>query len=149
MAPELLPYFFEGTVVSGFGRGSRELGCPTANLDEKAVSQLPSTFPNGVFYGLAKVDDGLIYRMVMSVGWNPQYKNEKRTIEVHILHSFSEDFYGSRIRCVALGYLREMTTFSSIDELKTAITTDIYAAKSHMKEVNTETFDLDSHFGNK
>lgn len=32
MVGQHFPYFFEGTVVSGFGRGSRELGCPTGDF---------------------------------------------------------------------------------------------------------------------
>lgn len=31
------PWQIKGTVVKGFGRGSRELGIPTANLDSKSL----------------------------------------------------------------------------------------------------------------
>lgn len=146
MSQKDFPYYFEGRVVTGFGRGSRELGCPTANLDEDAVARLPPHFPNGVFYGLAKVNHGRPYGMVMSVGWNPQYKNEKKTIEVHILHEFPNDFYGSRLRGVTFGYLRPMTSFSSIEELKAAIANDIFTAKDYLKEIDIENHDLDSSF---
>ncbi|VDN55852.1 unnamed protein product [Dracunculus medinensis] len=108
------PYYFHGKVVSGFGRGAKQLGCPTANLDEEAVSRLPPDFPCGVFYGLAQVDCGRIHGMIMSIGWNPQFQNEKKTIEVHILHSFEEGFYGSDLQGVALGYLRPMASFDSL-----------------------------------
>ncbi|VDM23675.1 unnamed protein product [Toxocara canis] len=108
------PYYFGGHVVAGFGRGGKQLGCPTANLDDAAVSRLPHDFPCGVFYGLAQVDGGKLHGMVMSVGHNPHFQNEKKTIEVHILHNFPEDFYGSHLRAVALGYLRSMAAFSSI-----------------------------------
>lgn len=33
----------------------------------------------------------VIYPMVMSIGWNPYYKNEKRSVEVHIIHKFEKD----------------------------------------------------------
>lgn len=52
----------------------------SANLDEEAVSRLPPDFPCGVFYGLARVDCGRIHGMIMSIGWNPQFQNEKKTI---------------------------------------------------------------------
>lgn len=146
MSEEDFPYYFEGRVVTGFGRGGRELNCPTANLDDKAVSRLPSHFPNGVFYGLAKVNHGKPYGMVMSIGWNPQFKNERKTIEVHILHEFPSDFYGSQLRGVAFGYLRPMTSFSSLEELKAAIKNDIITAQGYLEKVDIEKFDLDCHF---
>jgi hypothetical protein len=36
--------------------------------------------------------------MVASIGWNPQFKNEKMTIEPHIIHKFDHDFYGEHIK---------------------------------------------------
>ncbi|MCP9265440.1 Pre-B-cell colony enhancing factor 1 [Dirofilaria immitis] len=105
---DLYPYYFYGTVVVGFGRGGRQLGCPTANLDDNAISRLPSHFPCGVFYGFANVNHGEVYGMVTSIGWNPQFKNERKTIEVHIFHDFEEDFYGAEIRAVLVGFLRPM-----------------------------------------
>lgn len=32
MSPKHLPLFLEGEVVKGFGRGSKDLGCPTGNI---------------------------------------------------------------------------------------------------------------------
>uniref|UniRef100_A0A0M3I0P5 riboflavin kinase n=1 Tax=Ascaris lumbricoides TaxID=6252 RepID=A0A0M3I0P5_ASCLU len=157
------PYYFSGRVVTGFGRGGKQLGCPTANLDDGAIARLPSDFPCGVFYGLAQVDGGKLYGMVMSVGWNPHFKNEKKTVEVHILHSFPEDFYGSNLRAVALGYLRSMTAFDSLgklssfidqlkcssgfaDDLKEAIKNDIAVAQSNLSSFKIEDFEHMDYF---
>lgn len=74
------PYYASGEVVKGFGRGSKQLGIPTANYPESVVEKLPSGFDNGVYYGWAKVDDGPVYKMVMSIGNNPYYNNEKKTM---------------------------------------------------------------------
>ena len=60
----------------------------SANLDEKAVEQLPSTLNEGVYYGwgqLVNDDDDdenqrNIYKMVTSIGTNPFYHGEKKTI---------------------------------------------------------------------
>ena len=51
---KLLPLFIRGEVVKGFGRGSKELGCPTANFSETVVDKLPKDLPNGIYYGLAQ-----------------------------------------------------------------------------------------------
>ena len=44
------PILLEGTVVSGFGRGSKQLGCPTANIEmtdenkQKTVELVPGVY---------------------------------------------------------------------------------------------------------
>ncbi|CDS43726.1 riboflavin kinase [Echinococcus multilocularis] len=114
-----------GTVVLGFGRGARELGIPTANLDDSVIEDLPSSMSPGVYAGWAQVGDGEVYKMVMSLGWNPFYKNEKKSLEVHVLHTFPEDFYGKRLTIVVLRYLRPELDFESPDDLIRAIHKDI------------------------
>ncbi len=52
----------------------------SANFPNSVVEQLPKDFPCGIYFGWANVDDGPIHKMVMSVGWNPFYKNTKRTM---------------------------------------------------------------------
>ena len=34
------------------------------------------------------------------VGWNPYYKNEKKSMETHIMHKFEEDLYGRMLKYV-------------------------------------------------
>ena len=134
------PYFASGVVVKGFGRGSKELGIPTANFDNEVVEQLPEYFQQGVYYGWAQVDNGPVYKMVMSIGNNPYYNNEKKTMvrfnymrktqfvkillnkasfkkETYIMNEFPEDFYGSNLKIAMLGYIRPMTSFKSLGEL--------------------------------
>lgn len=53
---------------------------PTANFPEHVVEQLPPEIQTGIYYGWAKVDDGPTHKMVMSIGWNPYYKNEKKSM---------------------------------------------------------------------
>ncbi|CAI2351033.1 unnamed protein product [Caenorhabditis sp. 36 PRJEB53466] len=125
---QVLPYKFEGEVVRGFGRGGKELGCPTANMDDTVVNGLPEKLAVGVYFGTATLD-GKTYSMAMSIGWNPQYQNEKKTMEVHLIDYSGGDFYGRRLNGVILGFIREMKSFSSLDELKEAIAKDIEVAK--------------------
>lgn len=47
-----------GPVVEGFGRGSKDLGVPTANIDPASVGDRIDSLPSGVFYGWARVDLG-------------------------------------------------------------------------------------------
>ncbi|KAL1842651.1 hypothetical protein VTJ49DRAFT_4562 [Mycothermus thermophilus] len=171
------PLRMEGRVISGFGRGSKELGIPTANLpvDDTQTPWISST-PSGVYFGWAALrlpadhpdalptesnptttttstttpQDGQppppppspptkplrqgangfqIYPMVMSIGYNPFYKNTVRSAEVHILHRFQSDFYGAELRLLVLGFVREEKDYSSLDALVADIWFDCDVAK--------------------
>ncbi|XP_042189638.1 riboflavin kinase isoform X2 [Callorhinchus milii] len=127
-----LPYFCRGDVVRGFGRGSKELGIPTANFPDTVVDNLPADITTGIYYGWASVANGDVHKMVMSIGWNPYYKNTKKSMETHIIHSFKEDFYGEILSIVIVGYIRPEKTFESVDALITAIYSDISEAKEKL-----------------
>ncbi|BFZ26125.1 hypothetical protein BsWGS_29164 [Bradybaena similaris] len=130
-----LPYFAEGTVVSGFGRGSKQLGIPTANFPDDVIQNLPADFECGVYYGWAKVNgDENVYKMVLCVGWNPYYHNTVKTMETHIIHKFDHDFYGAHLKTIVLGYIRPMCNFESLDALIAAIHKDIADAVEHLDE---------------
>ncbi|CAH1788203.1 unnamed protein product, partial [Owenia fusiformis] len=128
------PHLSNGKVVTGFGRGSKQLGIPTANFPEEVVDELPPSLPTGVYFGWASVDGGPIYKMVMSVGWNPFYNNEKKSMETHILHTFEEDFYGSELKVVMVGYIRPEKNFKSLDDLISAIKSDIDTAHEQLEK---------------
>ena len=61
--------------------------------------------------------DQRVFPMVMSVGWNPFYKNTTKTAEVHIMHPFEADLYGLEMRVVVLGYLRPELNYVSKEAL--------------------------------
>ncbi|XP_031795510.1 riboflavin kinase [Sarcophilus harrisii] len=127
-----LPYFCRGKVVRGFGRGSKQLGIPTANFPEQVVDNLPHDLSPGIYYGWASVGNGDVHKMVLSIGWNPYYKNTKKSVETHIIHTFKEDFYGEILSIVITGYIRPEKNFSSVDALISAIQDDIEEAKRQL-----------------
>ena len=60
MAPNLhkkltKPVFVSSRVIHGFGRGSKKLGCPTANLEHDAVQKI--NLESGIYYGFAQLVD--------------------------------------------------------------------------------------------
>lgn len=100
----MLPLRMTSTVVRGFGRGSTDLGIPTANLDRtatkvyKAATQEggPSlTFddlPCGIYWGFCRIgkkstegDGATVYKTAVSIGFNPTYNNKEKTIEPHLI----------------------------------------------------------------
>ncbi|KAI0966180.1 hypothetical protein F4678DRAFT_450328 [Xylaria arbuscula] len=124
------PLRMEGAVISGFGRGSKELGIPTANLPvDAAATPWIADARSGVYFGWASLalprthpDGGAkdafqIFPMVMSIGYNPFYKNSVRSAEVHVLRSFGADFYDAPMRLLILGFVRDEKDYSGLDAL--------------------------------
>ncbi|KAH7105726.1 riboflavin kinase [Auriculariales sp. MPI-PUGE-AT-0066] len=131
------PIHLRGAVQKGFGRGSKELGFPTANLPDDSLEPLTSMVKTGIYFGYAQLvpepgesspfqgKDLEVLPMVMSLGFNPFYNNEKMTAEVHVLHKFAHDFYGHEIRVIVLGYIRPELDYISREALIDDINTDI------------------------
>ncbi|CAD6340685.1 unnamed protein product [Miscanthus lutarioriparius] len=111
------PWFISGPVIKGFGRGSIVLGIPTANLPAENFSDVVSEYTSGVYFGWAGLSTRGIYKMVMSVGWNPYFGNTEKTVEPWLLHNFGEDFYGEELRLATVGYIRPEANFPSLESL--------------------------------
>ncbi|OAA70232.1 Riboflavin kinase [Cordyceps fumosorosea ARSEF 2679] len=140
------PLQMEGEVISGFGRGSKELGIPTANLPvDAAVTPWIGTATSGVYFGHAALllpdshpqrtpssspSAFSVFPMVMSIGYNPFYKNTVRSAEVHVLHDFAgADFYGAHMRLLIAGFIREEKDYKSLEALVEDIKTDCEVAR--------------------
>ncbi|KAF2671535.1 riboflavin kinase [Microthyrium microscopicum] len=126
------PVKVNGPIVKGFGRGSKELGIPTANIPLSGLEiGGHEDLDSGIYYGWAglNLDDtnnkGTIYPMVMSIGWNPFYGNKVRSLEVHIMHKFGRDFYGHHLNLIILGFIRPEYDYVSKESLIEDIETDI------------------------
>ncbi|CAF9902987.1 MAG: riboflavin kinase [Alectoria fallacina] len=179
------PIRLSGPIVKGFGRGSAELGIPTANIPLAGLSVGGNEdVESGVYYGWAGVDvddTGLrkekggtgegerregVWGMVMSIGWNPYYKNKVRSVgtveadgghdadllwsykEVHIMHAFHHDFYGARMNLLICGFIRPELDYVSKESLIEDINVDIEVAKKSLEreaylKLNEEMFLLE------
>ncbi|KAL9456166.1 hypothetical protein AB3S75_005398 [Citrus x aurantiifolia] len=111
------PWYIGGPVVKGLGRGSKVLGIPTANLSTEGYSDVLSEHPSGVYFGWAGLSTRGVYKMVMSIGWNPYFDNAEKTIEPWLLHEFDEDFYDEELHLVIVGYIRPEANFPSLETL--------------------------------
>lgn len=151
-------------IVCGFGRGSSELGIPTANVSIEDLSYDINKLEYGVYFGFAhlrpiddkkeeiiKRNDGrdVIYNygkkldpnnndldvlpVVLSIGKNPFYGNEFKTVEIHILHKFGSDFYGAKIKFNILGYIRPELDYTTAEALINDINIDIEIAKNFLQ----------------
>ncbi|KAF8592548.1 riboflavin kinase [Ramaria rubella] len=153
------PIRLTGNVQRGFGRGGKDLGCPTANLPDESLQPIASATRTGIYFGFAQVqpskteekglwseDDCMVWPMVMSLGWNPFYKNKKLTAEIHIMHGFQADFYGHELRAIVLGYIRPELDYTSRDALISDIETDKRVGENSLDRPAYRTFAEDSHF---
>lgn len=70
---------------------------------------------------------------VLSIGYNPYYKNEKRALEVHIMHSFKADFYNAMMNLSIMGFIRPEQDYESMQALIDDINTDIEVAKKSLE----------------
>lgn len=132
-AAELLgrPHRVSGTVVRGAGRGGRDLGYPTANLDLAEYTAVPV---DGVYAGWftllddQPVDGSLIpgrrYPAAISVGTNPTFGDAARSVEAFVLDE-SADLYGRTAAVEFVDHVRDMEKFSSVDELLDAMGRDV------------------------
>lgn len=135
-----LPHFAKGLVIRGFGRGARELKCPTANFSFEVVQKLPNELESGVYFGYAQLEKGDIHEMVTSIGWNPFYQNSVKSMEIHILHEFEKDFYGEELKIIILGHIRPQRNFENLNELMDAINNDIIITRETLRREEVEKY---------
>lgn len=113
------PHLLSGEVVAGDRRG-RELGVPTANL---RVEQLPPA--DGVYAGLARLEDGRSLAAAVSVGTKPQFHSGvERAVEAHLLDAPRAgecieglEEYGWRLELELLGWVRDQARFARVEDL--------------------------------
>uniref|UniRef100_K3WZB1 riboflavin kinase n=1 Tax=Globisporangium ultimum (strain ATCC 200006 / CBS 805.95 / DAOM BR144) TaxID=431595 RepID=K3WZB1_GLOUD len=140
------PIRLEATVVEGFGRGGKQLGCPTANLSREDLGDQLEKLPTGIYCGWATVDGKGPFKAVASIGWNPYFKNKEKTVEPHLLHKFESDFYGSKLKYLIVGYLRPEKDFPSLDALVEAIQNDISQSDTWLETAEGKAFLKDALF---
>ena len=111
------PYYVDGQVVHGHGRG-REIGVPTANLatDNELVP------PHGV-YATTMTIDGIVRAGITNVGVRPTFGESDLSIETHLL-DHDADLYGRNVRLSFVQRLRDERRFPDVDALRAQIDAD-------------------------
>lgn len=124
-------YSVKETVVRGAGRGGKELGYPTANMYFPDSVALPG---DGVYAGWFEItgdapvqgdmEAGVKYPAAISLGTNPTFGDERRSVESFVLDR-TADLYGHPAIVTFVRHLRGMEKFSSVEELLSAIARDV------------------------
>jgi riboflavin kinase len=84
-----------------------------------------------------------IFPAVLSIGYNPFYANKTRSIEIHILQHFHDDFYGASLNLLMLGYIRPEYDYVSKESLIEDIKIDCDVARKSMERAEYDKFKND------
>lgn len=129
-------FSISGKIVKGFNRGSKQLGCPTANIEMTQVNKdLTRKLVPGVYSALGKfpTKSDASYMCAVSIGWNPTYEIPEMAVEAYIMHDFEgKSLYGEELALELKSFMRAETLFPSFDDLIIAIHCDVEAAKDYL-----------------
>jgi riboflavin kinase/FMN adenylyltransferase len=124
------PHRVEGVVVRGHQRG-RQLGFPTANVESPPHTAIPA---DGIYAGwLATLDEAGAemsrWPAAISIGTNPTFDGQARTVEAYALDRTDLDLYGLHAAIEFGARLRGTLRFDSIDALVEQMHKDVDQAR--------------------
>lgn len=120
------PHRLRGVVQHGYKRG-RELGFPTANLPGEGIGEVPR---DGVYAGwiVRRIPESTAtvhLPAAISIGSNPQFEGEVRTVEAHALGRSDLNLYGEEIAIDFVDYVRPMLKLDSVKALQEQMDDDL------------------------
>ena len=124
------PHRVEGVVVRGHQRG-RQLGFPTANVESPPHTAIPA---DGIYAGwLATLDEtgaqASRWPAAISIGTNPTFDGQARTVEAYALDRTDLDLYGLHAAIDFAVRLRGTLRFDSIESLVEQMREDVDQAR--------------------
>ena len=125
------PHRVEGEVVPGHRRG-RALGFPTANIRPLAGTAVPA---DGVYAGWLAVlgpdgEQADRWPAALSVGSNPTFGDQERSVEAYVLDRDDLELYGSPVAAEFTARIRDMTRFDSAEALTAQMRADVAQARA-------------------
>lgn len=143
------PVTIAGKVQRGFGRGSRKLGTPTANLPGSLLDGVGTMGQDGVYIGFGVVPSlsSRPVKMVANIGRNITFDDvPERVLEAFLMDdTLQEEFYGEEMRLCVIGYMRAEVKFDGIAALVANIRNDVAVAKEALESPHALPF-ADHHF---
>lgn len=123
------PHRLRGVVEHGFKRG-RELGFPTANLPGEGVGEVPRDggYAGWIVRRLPDSTATVHLPAAISIGTNPQFDGDVRTVEAHALGRADLNLYGEEIAIDFVDYVRPMLKLDSVDALQEQMDDDLRKA---------------------
>ena len=129
-----------GPVAKGYGRGGKELGFATANLDSDIIGDVLGDLEKGVYAAFYQtVASGEPKRAVVNVGIAPTFEGQEqpvKLVEAHLLDHDGSDLYGDALALLMVAFIRPEMKFDGLDALKAQIGADCETAKSALADVD-------------
>ena len=122
-------YFMEGNIVEGKKLG-RKLGYPTANLNFSKEIVMPK---DGI-YKTISVLGNKSYNSITSIGNNPTFNEELKTVETYII-DFNKNIYNQKLKIVFIDFIREQIKFDNEEDLVIQMNKDLKIMKDNSNEV--------------
>jgi riboflavin kinase len=147
---------FRGRVATGYGRGGKKLGFPTANLPSRLFQEALQNVTTGVYFGWALLEKdassngggrgksgrNVRHKAVVNVGYSPTFEgqeNAEKIIEAHLMLDNDDpsssavldppDFYNETMRLELVAFLRREIKFPSFPALIAQIRADVDDSK--------------------
>jgi len=130
------PYSIAGSVVTGAGRGAREV-VPTLNLETSSLEDSTSALPqSGVYITRTEdLDADRRWNSITNIGYRPTFDGRHLTIETYLLDPFYPPS-PRRIRVEFLRRLRPEKKFHSAARLREQIAEDIEKARAFFRRLD-------------
>ena len=120
------PHRIRGRVIGGAGRG-RQIGFPTANLDELDVLA-----PGPGVYGGRVVMPDATYHAAIHIGPNPTFgENAQSKVEIHLL-DYTGDLYGRPLLVDFDVRVRDIARFESAEQLSEQLARDVQTVRERL-----------------
>lgn len=116
-----------GNVIHGRHDGTK-IGFPTVNVKVEKSAILPG---RGVYASLTRVGNEE-YRSVTNIGNAPTFGSDEELTETYIM-GLNRDLYGQNIEIKIYKKIRNISKFTSIEELKNQINKDVLAVEEYFK----------------
>jgi riboflavin kinase / FMN adenylyltransferase len=124
------PHEVRGVVERGDGRGTSELGIPTANVAVPPDIARPGL---GIYAGYYTRPDGVAHQAAISVGRRPTYyEAADPLVEAHLI-DVEADLYGEPARVAFVDRLRSEERFESTEALRAQMHRDVAAARERLE----------------
>lgn len=129
------PYSIAGSVVTGAGRGAREV-VPTLNLETSSLEDSTSALPqSGVYITRTEdLDADRRWNSITNIGYRPTFDGRHLTIETYLLDPFHPPS-PKRIRVEFLRRLRPEKKFHSAAQLRAQIAEDVEKATAFFRRL--------------
>ncbi len=124
-------YFMEGDVIEGKKLG-RKLGYPTANLNFSKEIVIPK---DGIYKTISVLEDES-FSSITSIGNNPTFNEELKTIETYII-DFNQNIYNKKLKIIFIDFIREQIKFDNEQDLVSQMNKDL---KKIMKDNSNEVY---------